>query len=269
MNVRVIVCLCLGWLVWIATPTAPSAEEPVALNVLPRHDLVVDPFSDAEVRGLMRSLDERLARHSQPDRFGFDFDQYLQNFLDGLQGGQLSVSQETGVLKYLRQMEKRYPEETETIEKRRRAVSRLTIGKTAPDIGGRDLDGKPFRLSDYRGKVVVLTFSGDWCGACRGEYPYQRLLLELYKDQPFALLGVSSDADPAAAKKSKDERGLSYRMWWDGDATRRTDGPIATSWGVAGWPTVYVLDRRGTIRFVNLRQEDLLKGVKQLMYEPK
>ena len=121
---------------------------------------------------------------------------------------------------------------------------------------------------DDRGSVVVLTFSGDWCGACRGEYPYHRLLLELYKDQPFALLGISSDTDLEAARKAKEDRGLTYRMWWDGgESGSRKEGAIATSWGVGGWPTVYVLDKRGKIRFVNLRQEDLLKGVKQLMSE--
>jgi peroxiredoxin len=269
MNVRVIVCLCLGWVVWIATPIAPSAgAPPVAFNRLPKHDLVVEPFSDAEVGGLVRGLEDRLARHADPARFAFDFDQFLQNFLDGLQGGVLSRTQEASVSKYLRQLQKRYPSEAETIDKRRRAIARLTIGKPAPDFGGHDLDGEYFRLSDYRGQVVVLVFSGDWCGACRGEYPYHRLLLELYKDRPFALLGVSSDPDPETAKKTKAERGLSYRMWWDGDATKKTEGPIASAWGIGGWPTVYVIDRRGTIRFVNLRQEDLLKGVKQLMLEP-
>lgn len=269
MNVRVLVCLCLGWVAWMATPSAPEALESVTYPGLPKHDLVVDPFSDAEVRGLVKDLDDRLARHAEPARFSFDFDQYLQNFVDGLQGGMLSRTQETNVLKYFRQLQKRYPEEAESIEKRRRSVSRLLIGKTAPEIVGRDFDGEYFRLSDYRGKVVVLAFSGDWCGACRGEYPYQRLLLELYKDQPFAMLGVSSDADAESAKKAKFERGLDYRMWWDGEAGQHTEGPIATAWGVGGWPTVYVIDRRGTIRFVNLRQEDLLKGVKQLMLEPR
>ena len=265
---RVIVCLCLGWLLWITTATAPAAKEPIAFAAFPSHDLEVSPFSDAEVRGLVAHLDAQLTDHQDPARWAFDADLYLQTFVDRLQRGMLSRTQETMVLSYLGKLQQRYPSDAANIDKRRRAVSKLTIGKTAPDIAGEDLDGIEFRLSDYRGSVVVLTFSGDWCGACRGEYPYHRLLLELYKDQPFALLGVSSDTDIEAARKAKEDRGLTYRMWWDGDESgSRKEGAIATTWGVGGWPTVYVLDKRGKIRFVNLRQEDLLKGVKQLMSE--
>ena len=49
--------------------------------------------------------------------------------------------------------------------------------KLAPDIKGEDADGRSFRLSDYRGKVVVLTFSGNWCGPCRATYPEERELV--------------------------------------------------------------------------------------------
>ena len=98
MNVRVLVCLCLGWLVWIATPSAPEALSLSHAGVA-EHDLVVDLFSDAEVRGLVKNLEDRIARHAEPARFAFDFDQYLQNFVDGLQGGMLSRTQEANVIK--------------------------------------------------------------------------------------------------------------------------------------------------------------------------
>ncbi len=50
----------------------------------------------------------------------------------------------------------------------------LAVGKPAPEIERQDVDGKPFRLSDYRGNVVVLTFSGNWCGPCQAMYPHER-----------------------------------------------------------------------------------------------
>ena len=78
----------------------------------------------------------------------------------------------------------------------------LGIGQEAPDIAGTDADGQPFKLSDYRGKVVVLTFSGNWCGPCVAMYPAERALIERYKDKPFAILSVNTDADKETLRQS-------------------------------------------------------------------
>ena len=123
------------------------------------------------------------------------------------------------------------------------------------------------KLSDYRGKVVVLTFSGDWCVICRSEYPYQRFLEELYADWPFAIVGVNSDSSPEAARAARAKRGLSYPTWWEARGTGGTRGPIASAYNLYGWPTIYVLDAEGVIRFVDVRDEDLLKAVRQLLEE--
>lgn len=144
-------------------------------------------------------------------------------------------------------------------------VSALSVGKVAPDISGRDLDGVPFKLSDYRGKVVVLMFSGDWCGICRAQYPYERLMLELYKNWPFAIVSVDSGANPAASKAALARERLTYRSFWDSGGKTPTTGPIATAWNAVGWPSVYVIDEQGVIRYVDVLQEDLLKAVRELV----
>ena len=59
------------------------------------------------------------------------------------------------------------------IDKQRRLLI-LNPGQVAQNIVGTDTDGVRFTLEDYRGNIVVLIFSGEWCGPCRGEYPYQR-----------------------------------------------------------------------------------------------
>src|SRR4051812_49285090 len=66
------------------------------------------------------------------------------------------------------------------------------IGYAAPEIKGTDLDGQPFKLSDYRGKVVLLSFSGEWCSACRLYHKYERRVVEEYQDRPFVALGVNT-----------------------------------------------------------------------------
>ncbi len=72
-------------------------------------------------------------------------------------------------------------------------IDRFGIGKPAAEVEGRDAEGRAFKLSDFRGKVVVLTFSGNWCGPCKGMYPDERELVKRLESRAFALLSVSTD----------------------------------------------------------------------------
>ena len=243
------------------------ADEPRGFKDLPARSVTVTAFSNAEVDDLLATLDRLLDHDLAADPSGEDATNDLWTFRERLQSGRLDAIQEGHVLDHLQTLSHSLPDVAPVIGKERRLVAALTVGKTAPDIVGTDLDGKPLKLSDYRGTVVVLTFSGEWCGSCRLEYPYQRLMQDVYKNRPLTLLSVDSDKDPRTASKAKAERGLTYRSWWDGGGEKSTSGPIATAWGVMGWPTTYLIDQRGVIRFVNLRQEDMLKAVKQLMTE--
>ena len=142
----------------------------------------------------------------------------------------------------------------------------LAVGKTAPDIEGEDTDGKKFKLSDYRGKVVVVVFWGTWCGHCMAMVPQERALVKRLEGQPFALLGVNSDADREKLKPVLVNRGITWRSFYDGP---NTEGPIASRWNVLGWPAVYVLDAKGVIRFKHVRDELLDRAVDELMKEVK
>jgi peroxiredoxin len=137
----------------------------------------------------------------------------------------------------------------------------LKIGEVAPEIDGEDVDGKRLKLSDYRGKVIVLTFSGNWCGPCRAMYPHERKLIERLKDKPFVLLSVNTDEGKETLRKSIASGEITWRCWCDGGS----EGPISTKWGVQGFPTVYVLDAEGVIRFRNVRDDRLDKAVETLL----
>jgi thiol-disulfide isomerase/thioredoxin len=139
----------------------------------------------------------------------------------------------------------------------------LTVGKPAPEIDGVGLDGKPRKLSDYRGKVVALAFWGTWCGPCMREIPGERELVERLKGKPFVMLGVNCDGDkPAALKAIQDER-ITWPNWHDGEPGT---GPIVRRYHVASYPTVLVIDAKGIIRsknsvgrFLGQSVDDLLK----------
>jgi peroxiredoxin len=253
-----------GWGVRVAAEPAQSTAAP--FGKAPSFDVVVPAFSEADVSRFTATLDSLLS--TRPATASSIDDAAIWDVARGLQTGRLSAAQEARVHGALTAAAGRSPSSAALASRIWNMVDTLTVGKTAPDIRGRDLDGTEFRLSDYRGKVVALIFSGEWCGICRTQYPYERLLLELYKNWPFAILGVDSDVDRDATRKAMADRGLTYRTWWDGYLPDNTGGPIATDWDVTGWPTVYVIDPVGVIRFVDLRQEDLLKGVRQLLTDP-
>jgi peroxiredoxin len=124
-------------------------------------------------------------------------------------------------------------------------INPTEVGDEAPGIEGEDVEGKSFKLSDYRGKVVLLTFSGNWCGPCRTMYPHERELVERLKDRPFALLSVTTDALRETLREAVESGEITWRCWWDG----AKGGPIATRWGIESYPTIYVLDHEGVIRY--------------------
>ncbi|MEX1026941.1 MAG: redoxin domain-containing protein, partial [Candidatus Paceibacterota bacterium] len=102
-----------------------------------------------------------------------------------------------------------------------RERSKLAPGKKAPDIIGRDASGEQFQLSDYEGKVVLLTFSANWCAPCKRLYPLQRDLVDRFRDERFVLLSVSRDESVDTLKASLASDEITWRCWWDG-----LEGPI-------------------------------------------
>jgi thiol-disulfide isomerase/thioredoxin len=125
-------------------------------------------------------------------------------------------------------------------------LDHLSLGKVAPEIEGEDIDGKKLKLSDYRGKIVVLSFWASWCGPCMAMVPSEVRLAERMKGKPFVLVGVNGDGIRDDAKHAVEEEKMTWPSFW---SIKGPDGPIPTSWNVSGWPTVFVLDSNGVIRF--------------------
>ena len=121
-------------------------------------------------------------------------------------------------------------------------LTSVRTGLPAAATKGVDTDGKLFQLSDYKGQVVLLDFFANWCPWCKRMYPFERQLVERYKDQPFALLGVSVDNQKILERLVQDGT-VTWRSWADGEA-----GPIAESWGVESYPNLYLIDHNGVVR---------------------
>ena len=87
--------------------------------------------------------------------------------------------------------------------------------------------------------------------------------MEELGEQGFAIVGVNSDESLERAQRAVKENKLNWENFFDGG----TKGPIATAWGVRGWPRLYVLDRTGVIRAKDLRGETLETRIRELLAE--
>src|SRR5262245_14782539 len=93
--------------------------------------------------------------------------------------------------------------------------------------------------------------------------PHERSLVEKLQGQPFALLGVNTDKDLNDVKHQSMDQGVSWRSWFDGS----TGGPICKQYKVTSFPTIFVLDHKGVIRYKNVRGDDMEKAVETLLKE--
>ncbi len=96
-------------------------------------------------------------------------------------------------------------------------------------------------------------------------YPHERSLVKKLKDKPFVLIGVNSDKDKTKLRKRMKEENITWRSFWCGP--EGTQGKIPSQWGVRGWPTIYVLDHKGVIRYQGVRGERMDEAVDTLLAE--
>lgn len=214
---------------------------------------------------------------------------FLQKENDGKDGeGQLKIYQDTPVQEQLKQLdpekivaeaeelakliEQKYkdaklPRGTvgETVTRLMtslRNMPNLRVGKNAPEIESTTLDGKKAKLSDLRGKVVVLDFWATWCGPCRAMIPHERELVERLKDKPFVFVSISADAEKDTLTKFLDKTPMPWVHWHNG----ATGGAMDT-YSIEFFPTIYVLDDKGVIRYKGVRGEAMDKAVDTLLKE--
>lgn len=137
------------------------------------------------------------------------------------------------------------------------------VGAPAPEIDGEDFSGRRFKLSDYRGKVVVVTFWASWCGPCRAMIPHERQLAERFRNRPFALISVNNDENHDAARDVMAKMGVNWPNW----KTTGTRDPINAAWGVESWPSVFVIDANGVLRYTRVTGPYLENAVETLLAE--
>jgi len=127
-------------------------------------------------------------------------------------------------------------------------VSRIApeIGAQAPDFALRDLEGNEVRLSDYRGRTVLLTFWATWCGPCRLEMPTFEGRYQELKDEGFTVLGLNYDEPVEDVSAFRDELGLSFPLLLD------PGGSVQRLYRIRGYPSSIFIDPQGVVRRVHI-----------------
>ncbi len=135
-------------------------------------------------------------------------------------------------------------------------LQNLSVGKTCPEIELTDLKQKPVKLSDYKGKVVVLDFWATWCGSCVGLIPSQRELVAKYEKRPFAFISISADDTPEEVATFLKETPMPWIHWFNGP-----EGGIVDNWMIPAFPTIFVIDAEGVIRGRDIFDEQQLDAL--------
>jgi len=121
----------------------------------------------------------------------------------------------------------------------------LTPRPAAKDFALKDLDGKTQRLTDYRGKVVLVNFWGSWCPPCRREMPSMERIYQTLKSESFAVLAInqSESLNLVFAFTGEIDPSPTFPMLLDSDSS------VSSKWGVLGLPISFIVDKQGRIAY--------------------
>jgi cytochrome c biogenesis protein CcmG/thiol:disulfide interchange protein DsbE len=130
--------------------------------------------------------------------------------------------------------------------------------KKAPDFALLDLDGNPFRLSDFSGKVIILNFWTTWCPFCRMDIEHFKSLYEQYREQGLEIVGIALDQGGApAVRPFVQDNKINYTVLIGNQEVVDAYG------GIQGLPTTFIIDRQGNIieKMIGYREKEAFESI--------
>ena len=142
------------------------------------------------------------------------------------------------------------------------ATELVKAGTHAPDFKMKTIDGKTFKLSQLKGKTVVLDFWASWCPDCRKDAPEVVRMYKEYAPQGIEFVGVSMDTDVEAWRKACEQFGITYTQVSELKKFKETD--IAKAYGVKWIPSMVVVDKEGKVALSTVLTYKVDKYLKEL-----
>jgi len=130
-------------------------------------------------------------------------------------------------------------------------------GDKAPEIDVELMDGQRAKLSDLKGKYVLLQFWGSWCGPCRRENPYLIQLYNKYHDKGFEIFSIGIEPSRDSWLSAMKNDGMIWR--YHTMESINFDGPLAKQFNIKSIPTTFLLNPEGVIMGVSLSPDYLEK----------
>ena len=162
---------------------------------------------------------------------------------------------EDGVPSQLRQM-------TEMSIQRIPILKKLKIGNPALPIDVETTAGDRITLGSYRGKVLLVDFWASWCKPCRQEMPTVKSVYKEFHEKGFEILGISLDQSEASFEGYIEEQGITWPQIFDGKGWKSS---VGQKYGINSIPATFLIDRKGTIRYRDLRGDKLREAVRELI----
>jgi peroxiredoxin len=145
-------------------------------------------------------------------------------------------------------------------------VNALELGQAAPDFTLKSMAGTNLKLTEQRGKIIVINFWASWCGPCREEMPVLQKFYDKYQDLGVSVWGINVEQENQAGRDFLADLNLSFPILFDASNT------ISLMYQVAAMPTTIIIDRDGLIRYAFQGykpgyEKKYAKAIKQLIRE--
>jgi peroxiredoxin len=222
----------------------PAAKDSIYNVLMPQFQSTMDKFSETSLT---------FAKENKNNLAGF----FAASSLD-------QSRYETELIAYAEEIRSVFPKNkaVQSFVAKMAEVKSVSVGQMAPEFELNNTEGKLVKLSDFKGKYVLLDFWASWCAPCREENPNIVKQFESFKDKGFTVLGVSLDEEKSDWLKAiKDDR----LNWTQVSELKRWDGKVTMKYKVEGIPASFLLDPKGKILAKNLRGVELKNFLQKVL----